>query len=258
MRILDRLKTRWLRSGMVRQAPILAERFRAEATAEARLPFRVRVGVTGHRSLPDERALELEVRDVLELIENRVLKRSAETPVVYTVVSALAEGADRLVPRVVLEGEGALLEVVLPLEQDDFVHDFETEASCAEFRDLLGRADVVHPPERPEVRPEAYATGGHRLVDRVDLLIALWDRQPPRGVGDGDGRRVRRGAEGADVRDRNRRGRTDRAPGAARRGPAAPPVQDPRPVRSLVRLVARGVAPRVPARAVPGSRRLQP
>jgi hypothetical protein len=102
----------------------------------------------------------------------------------YTVVSALADGADRLVARVVLEREGAKLEAVLPLPADDFAHDFDAD-SRAEFDRLLKTATHVYEPTPNEVeaRPEAYLGGGHRLVDHVDVLIAVWDGLPPRGTG---------------------------------------------------------------------------
>jgi hypothetical protein len=150
-----------------------------------RIPLRVRVGVTGHRTIADPPSVSRRVREVLDLLECQVFSRSVATRVVYTVVTSLAEGADRLVPRLVLEErEGTRLEVVLPLERDDYMEDFKTVESRAEFLALLSKA--VQPPrepERPESRPQAYAVAGRALVDRVDVLIAVWDHEPPRGVG---------------------------------------------------------------------------
>lgn len=59
------------------------------------------------------------------------------TPLALTILSPLAEGADRLVVREVLKFPGAVLEVVLPLEKDDYVRDFETKESKEEFEMLL-------------------------------------------------------------------------------------------------------------------------
>jgi hypothetical protein len=172
-----------MKSATLRQLPVLLERLSGQTTDAARLPFRVRVGVTGHRALENADSVADRARRVLDTIETQVLRRSAATPVVFTVVSALAEGADRLVAHVVLEREGSQLEATLPLDREEFAKDFETDASRAEFSELLGRASLVYEPERAEARPQAYATGGFRLVDRIDVLIAVWDHEPPRGVG---------------------------------------------------------------------------
>lgn len=98
----------------------------------------VRIGVTGHREMhaPDEVA-----RVVDRTIDDLVAAFGADTSLV--VVSALAEGADRLVAERVLDRPGAELEVILPLAVDEYAHDFHTPASLAEFQALLGRAASV-------------------------------------------------------------------------------------------------------------------
>jgi hypothetical protein len=147
-------------------------------------PFRVRLGVTGHRTLHDPDSVTRRVEKVLDWIETTVLSTSPATPVAYTVVSALAEGADRLVSKVLLARRSAELLAVPPLAIDEFMKDFESRESRAEFLDLLKQA--IQPPTEPahqERRPEAYASGGRALVDRIDILIAVWDHGGPRGVG---------------------------------------------------------------------------
>jgi hypothetical protein len=148
------------------------------------IPFRVRVGVTGHRTLQDPESVRRRVEHVLAWIDTTVLAVSPLTPVVYTVFSGLAEGADRLVAKVVLERDSAELRVVLPMRAREFMRDFRTEESRDEFAAMLRSA--AEPPFEPlqeEQRPEAYASGGRALVDRVDILVAVWDHEPPRGVG---------------------------------------------------------------------------
>src|SRR5207302_9228142 len=65
-------------------------------------------------------------------------------------LSNLAEGADRLLAELVLEGGGAL-HAVLPLELSESAADFTSPESAAEFRALLGRADelIFAPPGLP-------------------------------------------------------------------------------------------------------------
>jgi hypothetical protein len=103
-----------------------------------------------------------------------------------TCVSSLAEGADRLVAQRVLERPGAGLIVVLPLPAEDYATDFGSPESLQEFNDLLTAADeVVVAPSDPAdpSREAAYERAGLAMLDRSDVLLALWDGQPARGRG---------------------------------------------------------------------------
>ncbi len=148
----------------------------SETTARA-VPVVLTVGVTGHRGLEEETLLGERVRDALLDAKERF---GAER---LTVVSALAEGADRLVAREALEQAGASLEAILPLDSSDYCEDFETDASQHEFRALVARAARVTVVPRSETRPEAYERAGRAIVDSCDVLIALWDGKPSKGRG---------------------------------------------------------------------------
>jgi SMODS and SLOG-associating 2TM effector domain 1 len=149
---------------------------------DGRIPFTFRIGVTGHRDLADPDALRAPIREALRrLTEHVPLAPGAVLALV--VVSALAEGADRLVAEEVLANDDARLEAVLPLYPDDYAKDFRTNDSKDEFCRLLARAsDTWQAPDGLD-RNEAYARAGHYVVDRSDAIIALWDGQPSRGRG---------------------------------------------------------------------------
>ena len=177
---------------------------------EARLdpiPYRIRIGVTGHRQLPDEAAMETLVKAAIDsLLESLFSDVSAEairrvrqkkiTPIAYSVVSPLAEGADRVVARAVLSYEGARLDAVLPLAVEDYLEDFATSVSREEFSHLLARCrrpvrlrtiringEARNPDEAKTLRRAAYESGGHYVVNHCDVLIAIWDGQEARGRG---------------------------------------------------------------------------
>ena len=117
-----------------------------------RIPIDLRIGVTGHRWIPDDATSRHIVRAAIEQRHRRVtaIRRCGRQPSGVTVVSALAEGADRIVAHVGLD-LGARLEVVLPLEAHDYERDFTSEASRDEFHELCaagrvgagGRRDTV-------------------------------------------------------------------------------------------------------------------
>lgn len=136
----------------------------------------VTIGVTGHRYLAERDRLDDALAGVVE-----TLARTRPGP--WTVVSSLAEGTDRLVARHLLGHPGSRLVAVLPLEVDDYETDFLTPESLAEFRELLARADetLVLPPQ--EDRDLAYEAAGRVVLDRSDVLVAVWDGQDGQGVG---------------------------------------------------------------------------
>jgi hypothetical protein len=146
------------------------------------IPYRLRVGVIGHRRLPDDPLLVEQVDRALARVR-QLVPSSPDTPIRLAVVSPLAEGADRLVARMVLADPETLLEVPLPLPLHDYQTDFTSEESKGEFQNLLARAVRVVELPACETRPEAYEQAGQYVVERCDVLIALWDGQPSRGKG---------------------------------------------------------------------------
>lgn len=151
-------------------------------SSEQTIPARLVIGVTGHRKLDNQPVLGEQIRSTIKMI-TQMVPPLANTPVVPSVLSPLAEGADRLIVREVLKVPRSMLEVVLPLKQDDYVQDFETAESRMEFHELLSRARRVRQLPSKGNRPEAYKQLGRYIVDHCDVLIALWDGKPAAGEG---------------------------------------------------------------------------
>lgn len=141
--------------------------------------------MTGHRTFSD-------VEAVTEAID-AVLERLAPEPdTAVTIVSSLAEGADRLVVDRVLRRTRGSLEVILPLPGDEYADDFTSDASRRRFGELLAAASSVEVAGRRErdhdavfgwSRQEAYERAGRAVVDRCERLIAVWDGAASRGRG---------------------------------------------------------------------------
>jgi hypothetical protein len=93
------------------------------------------IGVTGHRDLrtADRPVLEQTVRRAIEELRDQC----PHTPLI--VLSALAEGADRLVAHAALD-LGLSLIVPLPMPQAEYEKDFDGPGSLEDFRSLLGQA----------------------------------------------------------------------------------------------------------------------
>jgi hypothetical protein len=146
---------------------------------DGRLP--IVIGVTGHRHL--RAADEPKYREYVCELFTHLRKRYPSTPL--RVVTALAEGADRLVAEVALEGGHEVL-VPLPLEPADYEHDFPDTA--AEFHAILSRVppqqvfvlprDEDSDPELPtpqHEREKRYRGVGMLLAQQTHLLLAVWD-----------------------------------------------------------------------------------
>jgi hypothetical protein len=146
------------------------------------IPFRILVGVTGHRKLDDTERLVERVREALEKIRGMVPFRPG-TAVVLDILSPLAEGADRLVAREVLLSPSSELEVVLPLDRECYMTDFAAAGSKAEFLQLLSQARSVKELAPGGERTIAYERAGRYVVDHCDVLIAIWDGEPAAGKG---------------------------------------------------------------------------
>ncbi len=167
------------------------------------VPYRIRIGVTGHRNLskPDaisslvSQVLDTKLNDLFDDASRNAIRQVQNTPVLVSIVSPLAEGSDRLVAVEALKREGARLDAVLPLEVGDYIESFGSEKSRLEFKDLLNKCRQPRVLRRrllsqdfsteqiPDERQRAYFEAGRYVVDHCDVLIAVWDGEPPRGMG---------------------------------------------------------------------------
>ena len=148
------------------------------AAPDGRLP--IVIGVTGHRHL---RAADLPMlREHVRELFRRLRRRYPSTPL--RILTALAEGADRLVAEVALE-EGHELLAPLPLEPADYERDFPD--SVEEFHSILRRVppeqvfvlpqDELPHPEAPTARERHYRAVGLFIAQQSHFLLALWDGQ---------------------------------------------------------------------------------
>ncbi|MER6200052.1 hypothetical protein ABT234_22120 [Streptomyces sp. NPDC001586] len=130
-----------------------------------------RIGVTGHRSIPDA---------LLGHVENglRAVLGGHEGPL--EAFSSLAEGADQMFAAIALEC-GAGLTVVIP--SGDYEDGFEGAEALARYRWLKRRATQEVRMDFARSTDEAYYAAGTYIADSCDRLVAVWDGQPARGHG---------------------------------------------------------------------------
>jgi hypothetical protein len=98
-------------------------------------------------------------------------------------LSALAEGADRIFAEVAL-GLGYRLEVALPFARANYERTFTDKDTTPIFRTILARAvSVMELGGALSDTKAAYEAAGRYIVDKSDILIAVWDGKPAAGRG---------------------------------------------------------------------------
>jgi hypothetical protein len=152
----------------------------------SKLPYELRLGVTGHLDIKDADGVARAVSRLLDYIESTLRRRM--TPLSWVVVSSLARGADRIVARKVLERGDARLEVVTPFDVDEYRTDFhETPTDLSEFEELWKKSSKqreLHGQPAPKTaRDDSYLRAGEHVVEVCEIMIAVWDGKPPNGRG---------------------------------------------------------------------------
>ena len=128
------------------------------------------IGITGHRGLSPHST---------QLIDTALHEALAEYNDRVTGVTALADGADQLFARAVLD-QGGQIEVIVPAAR---YRDSLPPESHAEYDDLIGHAITVHRLDFTESTPETHMAASELMISMVSELLAVWDQQPARGYG---------------------------------------------------------------------------
>jgi len=130
-----------------------------------------RIGVTGHRSIPQELHAH-----VLEGLRAALCGHDGS----LEALSSLAVGADQLFADMAL-AHGAELTAVIP--SGDYEAGFADEAELERYRALKARAAREVRLDFPHATDEAYYAAGAYIADHCDRLLAVWDGRPARGLG---------------------------------------------------------------------------
>lgn len=115
----------------------------------------------------------------LDLVTSAVRAALAAEGPGVTGLSCLADGADQIFARVVLETGGAL-EAVIPAENYPSVLPADAHASYAS---LLDRASAVHRMPAATASEKTFMRASEYMVRLADELWAVWDGEPARGHG---------------------------------------------------------------------------
>jgi hypothetical protein len=130
----------------------------------------LRVAVSGHRGLP---------ADTTFLVDKAIRAALSESAAKVTGLSCLADGADQIFARAVLDLDGDI-KAVIPAEK---YRDGLPAQAQAEYDWLLARAVALHRLTFTESTPEAHMAASRLMIDEADELYAVWDGKPARAYG---------------------------------------------------------------------------
>jgi hypothetical protein len=131
----------------------------------------VRVGITGHQNLSER---------CVELVRARIAKELTTIKPPLVGLSSLAAGADQLFAEAVIAAGGRLT-VILPSQ--GYEDSFDDTLTLQRFNVLLRLAGETIRLPYDEPSEEAYWRAGQEIVNRCDLLLAVWDGHAAVGLG---------------------------------------------------------------------------
>jgi hypothetical protein len=130
----------------------------------------VMVGVTGHRDIPSTDVARL--KEVTRSVLTDIQRETHASP--HVLLTALAEGADRLAAQVALE-IGWTLGAIIPAPVGIYSPDFVTAESLAEFNDLLAKSSWIDVLPAESMTPAVYRAAGIKMIKQASYLLAYWD-----------------------------------------------------------------------------------
>lgn len=131
----------------------------------------MKAAITGHQNLGDAETAAW-VRDALQRV---VVEREVQHG-----FTALAIGADQLFAEILRE-RGITYTAILPCQE--IAKTFQTQTHLENFRRLLKSASAVITLDFIEPTEAAFFEAGKRVVDLADLVIAVWNGLPAKGLG---------------------------------------------------------------------------
>jgi hypothetical protein len=126
--------------------------------------------VSGHRGLPAATAV---------LIASAISTEVHDAGGPMTGLSLLADGADQIFARAVLEAGGAI-EAVIPAAE---YRDGLPPGARDEYDALLAKAVTVHRLPFTGSTSESHMAASEFMIDHAEELWAVWDGKPARGYG---------------------------------------------------------------------------
>jgi uncharacterized phage-like protein YoqJ len=131
----------------------------------------MKIGITGHQKLNVSKSWQWVEQNIHEVVRKCLADLVG--------ISSLAIGTDQIFAKLILRN-GGTLHVIIPFEGYETKFDKENEEK---YFSLLQQASLVETLPSHLSDEESYFAAGKRVVDLSDIVIAVWDGKPARGLG---------------------------------------------------------------------------
>jgi hypothetical protein len=152
----------------------------------------LRIGITGHRAIAADpmvsKAVEAAISKVFRTLANGSTSSKTDKPfssparLRLKVISMLAEGADLVGMQAALDC-GAELMGVLPFDEQSYRKGFAGGPSRVVFDDVLSKLSSIVVLGGIVGDDTSYELANSEILDRSDVVIAVWNGDPARGPG---------------------------------------------------------------------------
>lgn len=136
----------------------------------------MKLGITGHQRLDSAESWKWVRQQLTELMQG-------QTAAEVDAYSSLAIGADQEFASAALE-HGARLHAIVPC--CGYEGTFKTLGDLSRYKYLISKASSVDLLDYSQPSEEAFMAAGKKIVDKVDLLIAVWNGEEAAGTGGTD------------------------------------------------------------------------
>jgi hypothetical protein len=131
----------------------------------------MKVGITGHQDLGPQETITWLSRALESLINQYNIDLG---------VTSLAIGADQLYAEILRKRQ---IRYIAIIPSNDYEKTFTDNSSFAKYTELLQEAsDTIKLPFK-QPSDTAFFEAGKQVVDLADMMIALWDGKPAKGLG---------------------------------------------------------------------------
>ncbi|HCU49235.1 MAG TPA: hypothetical protein DGG94_05400 [Micromonosporaceae bacterium] len=130
----------------------------------------MKIAVSGHRGLAS---------DVEQLVGQAIRDQLGQFRADLTGYSCLADGADQIFARAILD-LGGRLDVMIPART--YRDSLPTHAHRG-YDELVERATAIHRLDHEESTPESHMSASIEMLKHAEHLFAVWDGRPARSYG---------------------------------------------------------------------------
>lgn len=130
----------------------------------------MRVGVTGHQNIRED------TNWVTDSIRNEIIAIYQSIDLGF---SSLAVGADQIFANVLIDLEIPLVGII-PCQRYETTFNKKNQIK---YYDIIKNCATIEVLPFEDPSEQAFLEAGKKIVDSVDLLFAVWDNAPSKGIG---------------------------------------------------------------------------